>query len=1286
MCCYLSSRLTQNIKMKVMLLLSIAFVELVHKIYCETRPPKITKQGPKDILYKVNEMVKIECEASGEPAPSYTWKRADAAYSPEGNDERVVLQKAVGTLIINSPEDKDEGIYQCFASNSFGTAASIKFNLRMAKLEPFASSAPIYHRPHLGDYLKLNCSSPNSVPDGQVTWTVYDQGTYKAVIWDSRVTVDYDDNLHFVYVSSEDAMGGKSYHCMVSNKLMRMSVIGPPNYIIPTGTQATLSTMTKVWPTSKFDDTGLLGADWKIKCIFAGNPPPSSVTWKKKDSEPLENNNRVRLGNSGGQELIIQNLQMTDAGVYLCDANSEQEATLLEMSFRLSINAAPRWVSKPTDVTLIETGDAMFECLAVGTPNVQLFWFINGMPLEDALKADSRLDERFHHVMDSPIYFSNVSRSDALVVQCNVTNIHGYLWAEATLNVLAAEAPTILKGPTELRAAEGHSFLLPCQVTGKPDPTLTWYKESMRITGGRYLVGQDGSLHVQKSVLSDAGVYRCTASNTYGQVEASGSVIIRRKTLIVLQPMDLEVRSGINAKFTCSGTTDPEEISTMRTIWMKDHEAIQIGTRMFLNKQDNSLTISGTEQRDTGTYTCVITNGLDNDTASARLVVTEYSTALEPNHWVFATQVKQTNATAYIALPAGMDLKFRVTSYNKIGPSRPSEPSTQSCVTTEQAPAQHPKNLRTIGDQPGHLHIQWTPVPPELQGGRGCYYILSLTRLGQAESTTEHININDCRQYEHIHSSTGASYQPYQITIKSANQVNDCPLQAPTITGYSDEGAPQIVPFDLETSDITSELVTFRWKFDSREIGKNDSRIRGEFRGFKIQFWLQGYKQETIRDVDLRPDDLENQFNIYNASIKHLMPNARLEARVALLNNYFVSAPSETIQFSTPSGVSGPVQYLEEMNIADNHINLVWRPPLDNRGDLDGYDIGFQEVHGLYLGDLQERQPQIDDPFATTAMLPGLLPNTKYRIHIWPRTSAGRGEGFYIERTTTAPGVPNIPRFSIVEVGRDFINVSWWRDPYVSSGSVIGVEFRKEDGADWLSTSPEVSHDWVQIKGLQPGFTYVVRIVATTGLIRRISQEEQVRTDGTAKAYDISDNLGWLLSMLASLVVSSALLIGLWVCYHRGFTFKTQQEEIDVTTYRVGDETYTGTQYNTEEISSHSKERQEPVGHINLIYHDTYRNDSDWDDDVSMPETLEQESVDARHYRSPKQLKASDDYEEMDLQTNQVLRDEQNYPHRFRTSRSSIERNDVYSEPSQSEENYHEDKPNISSHAHSTLV
>ena len=43
--------------------------------------------------------------------------------------------------------------------------------------------------------------------------------------------------------------------------------------------------------------------------------------------------------------------------------------------------------------------------------------------------------------------------------------------------------------------------------------------------------------------------------------------------------------------------------------------------RMSLNMHDNSLTISGTIVRDTGVYTCVITNGLDEARAYAFLTV-----------------------------------------------------------------------------------------------------------------------------------------------------------------------------------------------------------------------------------------------------------------------------------------------------------------------------------------------------------------------------------------------------------------------------------------------------------------------------------------------------------------------------------------------------------------------------------------------------------------------------------------------------------------------------------------
>ena len=39
--------------------------------------------------------------------------------------------------MFNAPEDKDEGIYQCFADNGYGVSASVKCNLREAKLASF---------------------------------------------------------------------------------------------------------------------------------------------------------------------------------------------------------------------------------------------------------------------------------------------------------------------------------------------------------------------------------------------------------------------------------------------------------------------------------------------------------------------------------------------------------------------------------------------------------------------------------------------------------------------------------------------------------------------------------------------------------------------------------------------------------------------------------------------------------------------------------------------------------------------------------------------------------------------------------------------------------------------------------------------------------------------------------------------------------------------------------------------------------------------------------------------
>ena len=56
----------------------------------------------------------------------------DLPFDPSGNAGRIAIQPGVGTLIFARPIERDEGIYQCFAENSVGTALTVRVNLREA--------------------------------------------------------------------------------------------------------------------------------------------------------------------------------------------------------------------------------------------------------------------------------------------------------------------------------------------------------------------------------------------------------------------------------------------------------------------------------------------------------------------------------------------------------------------------------------------------------------------------------------------------------------------------------------------------------------------------------------------------------------------------------------------------------------------------------------------------------------------------------------------------------------------------------------------------------------------------------------------------------------------------------------------------------------------------------------------------------------------------------------------------------------------------------------------------
>ncbi|KAJ8301648.1 hypothetical protein KUTeg_020635 [Tegillarca granosa] len=380
--------------------------------------------------------------------------------------------------------------------------------------------------------------------------------------------------------------------------------------------------ITNIKPEDYQDGRAYFGSVCNYSYVNCFKSPTPEVYWHYPDG--TQNKPDKVSVSLGGQEITVPNLRQQDAGSYEC-------------------NAKPTWVKEPHDIETSIGATATYICEAKGTPTPQILWFINGVPLDDS-KNPTINSNKFVKPNKNNITFVNLDKSDTLVIQCNATNKHGYVFADVYLNVLE-EAPQFLEAPHDKKTYEGQSVNMTCRTSGKPDPTITWYRDGDQITGGRYKTLPNGNLHIEIFINTNI-------------LDFLG------RTRIEFKPSDLEIGAGKDGKFTCSGTTDFAEVEHLHIYWRKDGKTITSNDqRMTQNFQDNSLTISGTIARDSGVYTCVVTNGLDQATASAILTVKDRP---DPPLDVVAESCSQTQAviTWTKGAPNNAPIQYFTIQYN----------------------------------------------------------------------------------------------------------------------------------------------------------------------------------------------------------------------------------------------------------------------------------------------------------------------------------------------------------------------------------------------------------------------------------------------------------------------------------------------------------------------------------------------------------------------------------------------------------------------------------------------
>ncbi|XP_077545441.1 neuroglian-like isoform X1 [Haemaphysalis longicornis] len=107
-------------------------------------PPTILRHPPDELFFHVpssrdgvHRGVVLECEAQGDPRPDYKWTKNNHEFDYASQGSRILHQPGRGTLVITAPNDGDEGLYQCHATNKLGTSASNAVNMRKAGLKSF---------------------------------------------------------------------------------------------------------------------------------------------------------------------------------------------------------------------------------------------------------------------------------------------------------------------------------------------------------------------------------------------------------------------------------------------------------------------------------------------------------------------------------------------------------------------------------------------------------------------------------------------------------------------------------------------------------------------------------------------------------------------------------------------------------------------------------------------------------------------------------------------------------------------------------------------------------------------------------------------------------------------------------------------------------------------------------------------------------------------------------------------------------------------------------------------
>ncbi|PAV60970.1 hypothetical protein WR25_04368 isoform F [Diploscapter pachys] len=331
---------------------------------------------------------------------------------------------ANGSLLLSSLSRSSEGAYQCVVNvvttsegqDSTWTFLSRKALLRLADLPKF-DAQPVDRQVKKGQPVAFHCLT-SARPSGIVTWYHNDK----------QITAGPDLNIlpvsNTLEISSVQPRHEGAYKCVLEGAgKRRTSQTGKLRI------QNDLTSTELEFISSPRAQSVPVGSEALMECLVIGRQQPE-VRWLKDSRQLVVDGNRVRR--VGVSSLLISNVTLEDAGLYICRASGSDDS--LDKAVALTVQDSPKILARPVSKVALETADVELECQSSGVPTPTISWYKNG---ESIIASD------YFVVEANRLRILGLVKTDQGVYQCLVENEIGSEQAAAQLLVDSADSSSV---------------------------------------------------------------------------------------------------------------------------------------------------------------------------------------------------------------------------------------------------------------------------------------------------------------------------------------------------------------------------------------------------------------------------------------------------------------------------------------------------------------------------------------------------------------------------------------------------------------------------------------------------------------------------------------------------------------------------------------------------------------------------------------------------------------------------------------------------------------------------